>query len=70
MTLAQVQALIDAYYQAELDLLAGKTVTFQGRTVTSENLSEIRKGRHEMEQRKQTLLSGRSRHSPSLARFE
>lgn len=70
MTLAQVQALIDAYYQAEMDLLAGKTVTFQGRTVSSENLNDIRKGRHEMEQRKQSLLSGRNRLSPSLARFE
>ncbi|OCH31828.1 hypothetical protein A6E13_16535 [Aliivibrio fischeri] len=69
MTLAQVQALIDAYYQAELDVLAGKTVTFQGRTVTSENLGDIRKGRHEMEQRKRGLQSGRSRHSPSFARF-
>ncbi|OCA65244.1 hypothetical protein A9R12_13720 [Aeromonas hydrophila] len=60
--------MIELYLQAERDLLAGKVVTFQGRTVTSENLAEIRRGRQEWEQRRAKAAS--PRRSPfALARF-
>jgi len=38
--LSDIDSMIELYLQAERDVLAGKQVTFQGRTVTSENLNE------------------------------
>lgn len=68
MKLSDIDSMIELYLQAERDLLAGKVVTFQGRTVTSENLAEIRRGRQEWEQRRTKALS--PRRSPfALARF-
>ena len=52
MKLCDIDTMIELYLQAERDVLAGKQVTFQGRTVTSENLNEIRSGRREWEQRR------------------
>jgi hypothetical protein len=37
--------------RAELAVLAGKTITFQGRSMGMENLQEIRAGRREWEAR-------------------
>lgn len=51
MTKEQIQQMIDAYLAAELDLLAGKTTTINGKTMTMENLQEIRAGRLEWERR-------------------
>lgn len=47
MKLSDIDSMIELYLQAERDVLAGKQVTFQGRTVTSENLNELRSGRRE-----------------------
>lgn len=68
MKLSDIDSLIESYLQAERDVLSGKQVTFQGRTVTSENLAEIRKGRQEWEQRRINALAPR-RQPFSLARF-
>lgn len=38
----KLQEMIEACDQAILDVLAGKTVTFNGRSVSRESLSEIR----------------------------
>ena len=43
--------MLAAYMAAESALLLGKTTTFQGRTLTLENLQEIRAGRQEWERR-------------------
>jgi len=43
--------MLAAYLAAEAAVLTGKTVQFNGRTVSSENLLEIRKGRAEWERR-------------------
>lgn len=66
MTKEQIQQMIDAYLAAELDLLAGKTTTINGKTMTMENLQEIRAGRLEWERRLNATLR---RGSYSLASF-
>ncbi len=43
--------MLAAYLDAEAAILSGKTVTFGGRTLSMENLNEIRKGRQEWERR-------------------
>jgi len=43
--------MLAAYLAAESAVISGKTVQFNGRTLTYENLSEIRKGRAEWERR-------------------
>lgn len=43
--------MLASYLAAEADVLSGKTIQFNGRTVTTENLAEIRKGRLEWERR-------------------
>ncbi|MCC2962189.1 hypothetical protein LK540_17315 [Massilia sp. IC2-278] len=45
------KAMLAEYLKAEQAVLAGKTITFQGRSMGMENLSEIRTGRREWEQR-------------------
>ncbi len=54
------QEMINLYIQAEKDVLEGKTVTLNGRTLSSENLIDIRKGRREWEQRIKSRSGGRS----------
>ncbi|EIE1227652.1 hypothetical protein ABMX64_19885 [Vibrio vulnificus] len=56
----QVEQMITACYQAELEVLAGKTVTFGGRSVGMESLQEIRKARQEYERKLKRLVRGRS----------
>jgi len=55
--LSDIDSMIELYLQAERDVLAGKQVTFQGRTVTSENLNELRSGRREWEQRRASVAN-------------
>ena len=43
--------MLASYLAAEATVLSGQTVQFNGRTVTTENLAEIRKGRVEWERR-------------------
>lgn len=66
MSQVLVQQMIDAYLAAELDVLAGKTVVLNGKTMTTENLNEIRAGRQEWERRLNAVHRPRG---PSLARF-
>ncbi|QDQ25939.1 hypothetical protein FNU76_05995 [Chitinimonas arctica] len=49
MTLAT--AMRDKYLEAEAAILLGKSIQFNGRTLTMENLAEIRSGRREWEGR-------------------
>lgn len=51
MTTPTPDQMLARYLQAELDLLDGKTITFNGRTLSFENLAEIRKGRQEWERK-------------------
>ncbi|MEL4248552.1 hypothetical protein [Shewanella xiamenensis] len=52
MSQQQCQQMIDAYIAAELDVLAGKSTTINGKLMTTEDLGEIRAGRLEWERRK------------------
>ena len=47
----QAQQMVDLYIDAEMAVLAGKSVQFGGRTLTMENLGQIREGRKEWERR-------------------
>ncbi|VCY91022.1 hypothetical protein BANRA_00005 [Escherichia coli] len=40
-----IEAMIQRYTEAEMAVLDGKSVTFNGQQMTMENLSEIRQGR-------------------------
>lgn len=70
-TLADAKKMVELYLQAEQDLLAGKTISFNGRTVSSESLGEIRKGRQEWQRAVNTLTAAatRRRSGVALARF-
>jgi len=64
--------MLDLYIQAEKDVLEGKTTTMNGRTLSMENLQEIRAGRKEWERRVASVnatAAGRKRRSPALATF-
>jgi hypothetical protein len=43
--------MLAKYLEAEAAVLAGKTITFQGRSMSMENLDQIRAGRKEWEQK-------------------
>lgn len=43
--------MLGAYIEAEKAILAGKTISFQGRTMGMEDLESVRKGRQEWEAR-------------------
>lgn len=45
------QQMVDRYIEAEQAILEGKSVQFGGRTLTMENLGQIREGRKEWERR-------------------
>ena len=51
MSKAHAQKMVDAYIAAELDVLDGKTVTVNGKTMGTEDLQAIRAGRLEWERR-------------------
>ena len=71
MALTQSQQMVDKYIEAEVAVLDGRSVSFGGRTLTMESLSEIRKGREYWERRvaaEKARAAGQSS-THSLARF-
>lgn len=65
--------MVAKYLEAEAALLLGKSVSFGGRTLSSENLAEIRKGRQEWERRAAAEANGGATIgglSYSVARFD
>lgn len=66
-----IEAMIQRYTEAEMAVLDGKIIRFNGQEMTMENLSEIRKGRQEWERRLSSVISQRrGRPGYRLARFE
>ena len=55
--------MLASYMAAEAAVLTGKTVSFNGRTHTTEDLAEIRKGRKEWEARVNAEATGSSARS-------
>lgn len=45
--MSAAQDMLDKYLEAEARLLAGKSIQWQGRTLTFENLDIIQRGRRE-----------------------
>ncbi|MCG9940293.1 hypothetical protein AB7185_04385 [Providencia rettgeri] len=70
MTREEIKKMMDVYLKAEMEILQGKSVTFNGQSMTMENLSEIRKGREYWE-RRYSQSSAANRKSPGykLARL-
>lgn len=58
-----IEAMIQRYTEAEMAVLDGKSVTFNGQQMTMENLSEIRQGRQEWERRLAALITRRRGHA-------
>jgi len=66
------QQMLDLYLAAEEEVLAGKSTSINGRTYTTEDLGEIRKGRQEWYRRvaqQRARTSGRRHSRHSLARL-
>ncbi|EIC6512814.1 hypothetical protein NJK17_004907, partial [Escherichia coli] len=51
MSIDDVRNMIQRYRDAEMAVLEGKSVTFNGQQLTLESLSQIRAGRQEWERR-------------------
>lgn len=68
--LNDIQDMIRRYTEAEMAILQGKSIIFNGQQMTMENLSEIRRGRQEWERKlaTSTVTSG-GRSGFKLARF-
>lgn len=62
------QQMLDFYIQAERDVLEGRTVTQNGRTLTMVDLPAIRQGRQEWE-RKVAQQRSVGASGPGFARF-
>ncbi|HEJ1326877.1 primosomal replication protein PriB/PriC domain protein [Pseudomonas aeruginosa] len=65
------QQMLDKYLEAEAAVLEGRTVIFNGRTHTMEDIEKIRAGRQEWERRAaadRDRAAGR-RPGPALAEF-
>lgn len=65
------QQMLDKYLEAEAAVLEGRTVIFNGRTHTMEDIEKIRAGRREWERRAaadRDRSAGR-RAGPALAEF-
>ena len=71
MNLNDIQDMVRRYTEAEMTILQGKSITFNGQQMTMENLSEIRKGRQEWERKQVTAMAAATgRGGPfKLARF-
>lgn len=70
MTKNDIETLIQSYVTAETAVLQGKTVVFNGQTLTMENLGEIRAGRQEWERKLSDLINQKNGGGPwKLARF-
>lgn len=63
------QQMLDFYIQAERDVLEGRTVTQNGRTLTMVDLPAIRQGRQEWERKLLQLRSGGASGGPGFVRF-
>lgn len=71
MNQSDIETMIQHYSQAEMAVLEGKSVRFNGQEMTMENLSEIRKGRQEWERRLSTFSQKKQgRPGYRLARFK
>lgn len=70
MSIDDVRNMIQRYRDAEMAVLEGKSVTFNGQQLTLESLPQIRAGRQEWE-RRLTAMENRRRGCPGfkLARF-
>nr|WP_157940781.1 hypothetical protein [Escherichia coli] len=70
MSIDDVRNMIRRYRDAEMAVLEGKSVTFNGQQLTLESLSQIRAGRQEWE-RRLAAMENRRRGNPGfkLARF-
>ncbi|MBE2898092.1 hypothetical protein KRX11_10090 [Pasteurellaceae bacterium TAE3-ERU1] len=72
--LDRAKEMLEHYRNAEIAVLKGKTVSFNGRTVSYESLSEIRKGMNFWQGRinelQNALLRTRGMPQYKLARFE
>lgn len=70
MKRSDIEAMVQRYVEAEMAVLDGKSITFNGQQMSYENLSEIRKGRQEWE-RRLAASDGQSQGRPGykLARF-
>ncbi|CAM4206705.1 Uncharacterised protein [Yersinia intermedia] len=67
---AEIENMIQRYAAAEMAVLEGKSITFNGQSMAMENLSEIRKGRDVWERRLANLLATRrGRPMYKVARF-
>lgn len=60
MSIEDVRNMIQRYRDAEMAVLEGKSVTFNGQQLTLESLSQIRAGRQEWE-RRLTAMANRRR---------
>lgn len=60
------EQMVERYLEAEAAVLEGKSVTLNGRTMTLENLGDIRRGRLEWERRVQLQQRGGG---PGFVRF-
>ncbi|MFS7161885.1 hypothetical protein AB6825_22890 [Serratia proteamaculans] len=70
MNQADIENIIQRYLDAETSVLEGKSITFNGQSMTMENLSEIRKGRESWERRLTSLTATRrGRPMYKVARF-
>lgn len=71
VNLNDIQDMVRRYTEAEMAILQGKSITFNGQQMTMENLSEIRKGRQEWERKQATALAVAAGRGGSfkLARF-
>ncbi len=70
MNIIDIEAMIQRYLDAEMAVLEGKSITFNGQAMTMENLSEIRQGRESWERRLSQASNTRAGRSPfKLARF-
>lgn len=70
MTKSAIENMIQRYTAAEIAVLDGKSITFNGQQMTMENLSDIRKGRQEWERRLKSFNNQRrGRPAFKLARF-
>ncbi len=70
MNISEIEVMIRHYTEAEVAVLEGKSITFNGQQMSYENLSEIRKGRQEWEHRKAAAIrQSQGRSGFKLARF-
>lgn len=70
MNQSDILNMIQSYTEAEMAVLQGKSITFNGQQMTMENLSEIRKGRQEWERKLASAAAAATgRPAYRLARF-